>query len=413
MSPGSLFLTTETELDEALTDGEVGTIIVEETPFYATMGGQVGDTGVITTADGTFEVKDTIKLLGGKVGHIGAVTSGMIKVGDTATLSVNEDRRKDICKNHSATHLLQRALREVLGAHVEQAGSYVDGERLRFDFSHFQAVTAEELKQVEDLVNEKIAENLPVVIRVMSVEDAKKTGAMALFGEKYGEKVRVVSMGDFSTELCGGTHVPNTGVITAFKIIGENGVAAGVRRIEALTGNGVFAYYKNAEKTVEAAAKVLKTTPASLVERCEHLQAELKALAAEVESLKSKAAKDALGDVMDQVKEVKGVKLLAASVQDVDMNGLRDLGDQLKDKLGEGVVVLLSAKDGKVNMVAMATDGAVKAGAHAGNLIKGIAALVGGGGGGRPNMAQAGGKNPAGIPQAIDQTAAVLESQLH
>ena len=220
-------------------------------------------------------------------------------------------------------------------------------------------------------------------------------------------------MGDFSTELCGGTHVPNTGVITAFKIIGENGVAAGVRRIEALTGNGVFAYYKNAEKTVEAAAKVLKTTPASLVERCEHLQAELKALAAEVESLKSKAAKDALGDVMDQVKEVKGVKLLAASVQDVDMNGLRDLGDQLKDKLGEGVVVLLSAKDGKVNMVAMATDGAVKAGAHAGNLIKGIAALVGGGGGGRPNMAQAGGKNPAGIPQAIDQTAAVLESQLH
>lgn len=406
-------LTTETELVEALTDGEVGTIIVEETPFYATMGGQVGDTGVITTADGTFEVKDTIKLLGGKVGHIGVVTSGMIKVGDTATLSVNEDRRKDICKNHSATHLLQRALREVLGAHVEQAGSYVDGERLRFDFSHFQAVTAEELKQVEDLVNEKIAENLPVVTRVMSVEDAKKTGAMALFGEKYGEKVRVVSMGDFSTELCGGTHVPNTGVITAFKIIGENGVAAGVRRIEALTGNGVFAYYKNAEKTVEAAAKVLKTTPASLVERCEHLQAELKALAAEVESLKSKAAKDALGDVMDQVKEVKGVKLLAASVQDVDMNGLRDLGDQLKDKLGEGVVVLLSAKDGKVNMVAMATDGAVKAGAHAGNLIKGIAALVGGGGGGRPNMAQAGGKNPAGIPQAIDQTAAVLESQLH
>ncbi len=406
-------LTTETELAEALTDGEVGTVIVKETPFYATMGGQVGDIGVISTAEGTFEVKDTVKLMGGKVGHIGVVTKGMIKTGDAVTLSVDVTRRADTCKNHSATHLLHKALREVLGTHVEQAGSYVDGERLRFDFSHFAAMTAEEIGKVEAIVNEQIEANLPVATEVMSVEDAKKTGAMALFGEKYGEKVRVVSMGDYSTELCGGTHVAGTGVITAFKILSENGVAAGVRRIEALTGNGVFAYYRGLEQTLYSAAKVMKTTPASLVERCEHLQAELKALNSEIEALKSKAAKEALGDVMNQVKDVKGVKLLATGVEGVDMNGLRDLGDQLKDKLSEGVVVLLSNQDGKVNMVAMATDGAVKAGAHAGNLIKAIAALVGGGGGGRPNMAQAGGKNPAGIPDALAKVSEVLESQLN
>ena len=243
-------------------------------------------------------------------------------------------------------------------------------------------------------------------------DDAKACGATALFGEKYGETVRVVKMGDFSTELCGGTHVSNTAVITAFKILSENGVAAGVRRIEALTGKGVFAYYKDIEARVEAAAKVLKTTSAGLVEKCEHVMAEMKALASENESLKSKAAKDALGDVMGQVVEVKGMKLLATSVDGVDMNGLRDLGDQLKEKLGDGVVVLLSNQDGKVNMIAMATDAAVKAGAHAGNLIKGIAALVGGGGGGRPNMAQAGGKNPAGIADAIAEAKKVLESQL-
>ena len=405
-------LTTETELVEALTDGQVGTVIVEETCFYATMGGQCGDIGVIETADGSFEVKDTVKLLGGKVGHIGVVTKGMIKVGDVATLKVDVSRRTDTCKNHSATHLLQKALREVLGTHVEQAGSYVDGERLRFDFSHFAAMTAEELKKVEEIVNSKIEENMSVVTKVMTIEEAKKTGATALFGEKYGETVRVVQMGDFSTELCGGTHVSNTGVINAFKILSENGVAAGVRRIEALTGKGVFNYYKDMEARVEAAAKALKTTPANLVERCEHVMAEMKALASENESLKSKAAKDALGDVMNQVVEVKGVKLLAANVDGVDMNGLRDLGDQLKEKLGEGVVVLLSNMDGKVNIIAMATDAALKAGAHAGNLIKGIAALVGGGGGGRPNMAQAGGKNPAGISAAIAEAAKVLEGQI-
>ena len=407
-----LAMTTETDVVQALTDGDVGTIIVGETPFYATMGGQVGDTGVITTGQGEFVVEDTVKLVGNKVGHIGRVTKGMFTVGDVVTLKVDENRRMATCKNHSATHLLQKALRIVLGNHVEQSGSYNDAERLRFDFNHFQAMTAEEIAKVEAIVNEEIAANLPVVTEVLTIEEAKKTGAMALFGEKYGEKVRVVEMGDFSKEFCGGTHVKNTGAIGNFKIISENGVAAGVRRIEALTGAGVTKYYAELEERLNEAAKVVKATPATLVEKCEHLMAELKALQSENESLKSKAAKDALGDVMNQVVEVKGVKLLATSVPGVDMNGLRDLGDQLKDKLGDGVVVLASELDGKVNLIAMATDGVQTKGAHAGNLIKGIAALVGGGGGGRPNMAQAGGKNPAGIPNAIAEAAKVLDSQI-
>lgn len=405
-------LTTETELVEALSEGEVGTIIVEKTPFYATMGGQQGDKGIIRTANGEFKVEDTIKLLGGKVGHIGKMVSGMIQNGDEVELVVDAALRAKTCKNHSATHLLQKALREVLGTHVEQAGSYQDADRTRFDFSHFQAMTPDEIAKVEQIVNEKIAEALPVVTEVMSVEDAKKTGAMALFGEKYGEKVRVVSMGDFSKEFCGGTHVKNTAEITTFKIVSESGVAAGVRRIEAITGENVFAYYKNMEEELEKAAKAAKATPATLVDKIEHMMAEIKSLNSELESLKSKAAKEALGDVMDQVVEVKGIKLLATSVQGVDMNGLRDLGDQLKSKLGEGVVVLASESDGKVNLVAMATDEAMKSGAHAGNLIKAIAGKVGGGGGGRPNMAQAGGKNPAGIPDAIAEAKTALESQV-
>ncbi|MBR3769096.1 MAG: alanine--tRNA ligase [Lachnospiraceae bacterium] len=404
-------MTTETEIVEALTDGQNGTIFVEETPFYATMGGQVGDTGIIKLGDSEFEVAETVKMLGGKVGHIGRVVKGMFTTGDVVTLSVDESRRMATCKNHSATHLLQKALRNVLGSHVEQSGSYNDPERLRFDFSHFSAMTADEIAEVERLVNEEIAMNLPVVTQVLTIEEAKKTGAMALFGEKYGETVRVVEMGD-SKEFCGGTHVKNTGVISAFKILSESGVAAGIRRIEALTGAGVFAYYADLEAKINEAAKILKTNPASLIDKCNHIMADMKALQSENESLKSKAAKEALGDVMDQVTEVSGVKLLATAVADVDMNGLRDLGDQLKEKLGEGVVVLASAKDGKVNLVAMATDGAMAKGAHAGNLIKGIAALVGGGGGGRPNMAQAGGKNPEGIPAAVAEVSNVLAGQI-
>lgn len=397
---------------DVLSEGQEGTIITVKTPFYATMGGQKGDFGVIKTADGTFEVIDTVKVPGGRIGHIGKVVSGTIKKDAKADLSVSSLNRGNTCKNHTATHLLQEALREVLGDHVEQSGSYQDGERTRFDFSHGQAMTTEELKKVEEIVNAKIAEDLPVETKVMSLEEAKKTGAMALFGEKYGDTVRVVMIGDFSRELCGGTHVGHTGEIASFKILSESGVAAGVRRIEAITGNNVTAYYQEMEERLNAVARVLKTSPATLLDRAEHLMAEMKVLQSENESLKSKAAKDALGDVMNQVKEVKGVKLLAASVAGVDMNGLRDLGDQLKAKIGEGVIVLISDCDGKVNMVAMATQGAMDKGAHAGNLIKGIAALVGGGGGGRPNMAQAGGKNPTGIPDAIVKCEEVLAAQV-
>ena len=397
---------------DVLSEGQEGTIITVKTPFYATMGGQKGDFGVIKTADGTFEVIDTVKVPGGRIGHIGKVVSGTIKKDAKADLSVSSLNRGNTCKNHTATHLLQEALREVLGDHVEQSGSYQDGERTRFDFSHGQAMTNEELKKVEEIVNAKIAEDLPVETKVMSLEEAKKTGAMALFGEKYGDTVRVIMIGDFSRELCGGTHVGHTGEIASFKILSESGVAAGVRRIEAITGNNVTAYYQEMEERLNAVARVLKTSPATLLDRAEHLMAEMKVLQSENESLKSKAAKDALGDVMNQVKEVKGVKLLAASVAGVDMNGLRDLGDQLKAKIGEGVIVLISDCDGKVNMVAMATQGAMDKGAHAGNLIKGIAALVGGGGGGRPNMAQAGGKNPAGIPDAIAKCEEVLAAQV-
>ena len=406
-------LTTEDEVVEALTDGDKGTIIVDATPFYGTMGGQEGDKGVITSADGKFAVEDTIHLKGGKIGHVGYVVSGMFKLDDEVTLSVDKENRSATCKNHTATHLLQKALRDVLGTHVEQQGSLNNAGHLRFDFSHFSAMTAEELALVEKAVNEKIAENIPVVTKLMTLDEAKKSGAMALFGEKYGDTVRVVCVDDYSKEFCGGTHVSNTGEIQAFKILSESGVAAGVRRIEALTGQGVFDYYNDLEKKLEEAAKTVKATPANLQEKLEHLMADLKSLQAENESLKSKAAKEALGDVMDQVQDVNGVKLLAVSVADVDMNGLRDLGDQLKEKLGEGVVVLASAKDGKVNLIAMATDAAMKQGAHAGNLIKGIAALVGGGGGGRPNMAQAGGKNPAGIDAAIAEAAKVLAGQIN
>ena len=405
-------LTSDTEIVEALSDGQRGTVFAEETPFYATSGGQEADTGIIRTAEGEFKVEDTVKLLGGKIGHVGVVIKGMIKTGDQAELCVDAEKRALSARNHSATHLLQKALRTVLGTHVEQAGSSVNEERLRFDFSHFSAMTAEELQKVEEIVNEQIVAGLPVKVENMPIEEARKTGAQALFGEKYGDVVRVVNMGDYSIEFCGGTHVKNTNEIMAFKILSESGVAAGVRRIEALTSKGLIRYYDNLEKKLNEAAKVLKATPDNLAEKIAHLTAENKALHSEVESLKSKLAQDAMGDVMDQVQEIKGVKLLAAAVDGVDMNGLRDLGDQLKEKLGDGVVVLASGNDGKVSLMVTATDAAMKQGAHAGNLIKAIAGLVGGGGGGRPNMAQAGGKNPAGIQEALKKAAEALEGQL-
>ncbi|MBQ1527326.1 MAG: alanine--tRNA ligase [Lachnospiraceae bacterium] len=408
-------ITSEEGVTDALADGDRGSIIVPLTPFYATMGGQNADTGIIVSDDGNneFVVEDTVKTAGNRIAHIGRVTRGMFKVTDKVTLKVNEENRSDTCKNHSATHLLQKALREVLGSHVEQAGSFVNGERLRFDFSHFAAMTDEELKKVEAIVNEEIGHSLPVETSIMSLEDARKTGAMALFGEKYGEEVRVVKMGDFSVELCGGTHVRNTSDISAFKIVSESGIAAGVRRIEAITGNAVFEFYRQEEELLKKAASMLKTTPAGLTERIGKLQEEVKGLSSELEALKSRAAKDSLGNASEQVREIKGVKLIAASVKNVEMNALRDLGDKLKGDLGEGVVVLASDAGGKVNLLAMATDGAIKKGAHAGNLIKAIAGIVGGGGGGRPNMAQAGGKDASKIGDCLKEAENALDGMIN
>ena len=402
----------ESTVSEALTDGMTGAVITDVTPFYATKGGQVGDVGVITLGDSVFEVKETIPVAGSKIAHIGKVVNGMFKVGDKVVLKVDGENRMATCRNHSATHLLQKALREVLGTHVEQSGSYQDAGRTRFDFSHFKAMTPEEIKAVERLVNDKIAESLPVDTKVMSIEDAKKSGAMALFGEKYGDEVRVVGMGEFSKEFCGGTHVKNTGMIGQFKIISESGVAAGIRRIEAITGHNVIKYYENLENTIAEAAKIIKASPDKLVEKAKHLMEEIKALQSENESLKNKAAKEALGDVMDKVVEIGGVKVLSVEIPETDGNELRTLGDELKNKLGEGLIFLASAKDGKVNLVAMATDGAVKAGVHAGNLIKTVAPIVGGGGGGRPNMAQAGGKLPDKIGQAVETVKDEVKTQL-
>ena len=418
---------------DALTDGMTGAIITEQTPFYGTMGGQVGDHGKIflypadidsaehdamgcdssnDKAVAVFKVESTEHVAGSKIAMIGRVIKGMFKTGDKVTLKVCKHGRMATCRNHSATHLMQKALREVLGTHVEQAGSYQDADRTRFDFSHFKAMTPAEIQKVEELVNEKIAAELSVNTQVMTLEEAKKSGAMALFGEKYGDSVRVVNMGDWSIELCGGTHVSNTREIGQFKILSESGVAAGVRRIEAITGNNVVEYYKELEQNTKAAAALLKATPETLSEHIKKLQEELKALKSENESLKSSAAKDALGNAADDATDVKGVKFVAKSLKDVDMNGLRELGDSLKEKLGDCVVVLMSDNGGKVSIMTMASDTAVKKGAHAGNLVKEIAPMVGGGGGGRPNMAQAGGKNPAGIEEALKKAAEVLEGQI-
>lgn len=399
-------LTTETEVAQTLAEGDIGTIIVKKTPFYAAKGGQEADKGRIFTQNSEFDVKEVAALANGMIGHIGVVKSGQFVVGEKVTLEVDKSERLSTARNHSATHLLQQALRDVLGDHVEQAGSSVNSDRLRFDFTHFSAMSADEISKTEKTVNEKINAFLPITVKEMPIEEAKKTGAMALFGEKYGDVVRVVNMGDYSIELCGGTHLDNTGVIGVFKITSEGSVASGVRRIEAVTGKGAMAYFDTVEKELREAALKAKTEPAKLAERIDDMNAQIKELQSENAALKSKAAKDALGEI--EVEEVNGIKLVTKRVEGVDMNGLRELGDQLKEKLGEGVIALASVSDGKVNLMVTATDDAVKKGAHAGNIIKAIAPIVGGGGGGRPNMAQAGGKEPSGTDAALNKVKELL-----
>ncbi len=408
---GTILAIAAGSLTDSVEKGCKCTIVTSVTPFYATMGGQKGDFGMIT-GSGDFEVTDTVKLSQNRIGHVGIVKSGTFSVGDKVTLKVDETNRRRTCMNHSATHLLQKALQTVLGDDVRQQGSYQDGERTRFDFSFSRALSSDEITKVEDIVNEKIMEDLPVTTKEMSIDEAKRTGAMALFGEKYGDVVRVVSMGDFSKELCGGTHVPSTGAIHCFKIMSEGGIAAGTRRIEAVTGPAVLDYYRKIENDLNEASLIVKSTPLALSDRLTKMNQEIRNLSSELESLRSKAAMDSVGNIEDKLIEVKGLKLIATSVPDSDANNLRTLADSLKEKYADGVFVLCSEKGGKVNLVVMAGDKAVSSGAHAGNLIKKLAPMVGGGGGGREGMATAGGKDPSGIGSMLSGAKDILSEML-
>ncbi|TCK98257.1 alanyl-tRNA synthetase [Natranaerovirga hydrolytica] len=401
------------EIVTTIHENEKGTIFVEQTPFYATSGGQLKDTGMIKSKNGIFVVEDVIKVMGNKIAHIGKVIEGTFSMDDTVTLFIDKEKRYATAKNHSATHILHKALKDVLGAHIEQAGSYVSEDRLRFDYTHFSALNDEEIEEVERIVNEKISDSLPVQTKVMTIDEAKQRGAVALFGEKYDSNVRVVSMGDYSMELCGGTHIQNTNEINTFKIISETGVAAGVRRMEALTSNHAIQYYKDQEKTIQELAKILKSDTHQIVKKAENVMDEMKKLQQENEKLKSQLASGAVDDILSEVKEIQGIQLLSAKVDNLEMNDLRNLGDQLKQKIGSGVIVLATSHNGKVNLIGMVTDDVIKKGAHAGNIIKETAGIVGGGGGGRPNMAQAGGKHPEKIQEALENVTSILEKQLN
>ena len=392
--------------------GDTVAVFLDRTPFYAESGGQVGDQGVIKTETGVVKVSNCVKVVGGKIAHMGEVTEGLVQVGEMACASIDVELRMASSRNHSATHLLHKALRTVLGTHVEQAGSYVSAERLRFDFTHFAAMTADEIKEVERLVNDAIFASYDVHTDEMSIDEARNRGAMALFGEKYGEVVRVVDMGGYSIELCGGAHLKNTAQVGSFKILSENGVAAGVRRIEAVTGKEALKHYQAQEDEIKEICRLVKSTPDKLLGRLEQLLAEQKETAKELEKLKAKMAGGAADEMLNSKVEIGGVAVLAAEVKDMDGNALRTMGDQLKQKLGSGVVVLASGKDGKVNLMAMATDDVVKKGVHAGNIIKAAAAVCGGGGGGRPNMAQAGGKDASKIADALEKAKEVVAEQL-
>ena len=397
-----LVITGQDDLVDTASKGEKVTVFTDTTPFYAEMGGQVGDKGTITTATGMVRVDKTIHAIGDKIGHVGEVVEGVIQKGQKATMIVDASSRLATARNHTATHLLQKALRNVLGTHVEQAGSLVDPEHLRFDFTHFEPMTKKELKQVESEVNEEVMAALPVTTRVMSLDDARKTGAMALFGEKYGSKVRVVSMGDYSIELCGGTHLTNTAQIGSFKILSEQGSAAGVRRITAVTGTGALAYYQKMEDELDQTASILKAKKEEVAKAALSQQEKIRQLQKEIDSLKDQMASSAASDVLSKAVDVKGVKVLASYEPDLDVASLKVLGDNLKEKLGDSVVILACGKD-KLVFVVMATDGAVKRGAQAGNIVREAAKCAGGNGGGRPNMAQAGGKDASKVQDALSK----------
>ena len=397
---------------DTASEGDKVSIVVDKTPFYAEMGGQVGDCGTMHNDNCDIKINDCVKFGGNKFIHTGVVENGQIKVGDTIDLDIDVKTRMDIARNHTATHILQAALREVLGSHIEQAGSYVSKDRLRFDFTHFEAISKEDLARVEHIVNEKILASIPVKMEEMPMEEAKKLGAMALFGEKYGDVVRVVSVGDYSVEFCGGTHISNSSQIGSFKIISETGVAAGTRRIEALTGAGVLNYYEDVDYLLNNIFSTLRTNSKNIISKIEHVFEENKQLSSELESLKSKLSGGLVDEIIAKAEDVNGFKYVSAKVSGIDMNALRNMGDQIKEKSGEGVIVLASDVDGKVNFVVMCSDEAVKKGAKAGNIVKAAATVCGGGGGGRPNMAQAGGKDASKIDEALATAKTTVEDML-
>ena len=381
--------------------GDTAVVYLDKTPFYTESGGQVSDNGFMST--NTFDsVVTELKKNNGLVAHTIRVTEGRIEKGMKVGCFVNIYKRNSTARNHTATHLLQAALREVLGSHVEQSGSRNDENTLRFDFTHFEAMTPEQLNDVEMLVNQKIMEFIPVTTEVMSLEEAKASGAMALFSEKYGDEVRVVKCGDFSTELCGGTHVANTGEIGAFRIVSETGIAAGIRRIEAVTGMGIFLREKKADQLINAVSGTFKTTPENLETKAAQTADELKALRKEIAKVKKDSMFSGVDGMISSAKDINGVRLITAKFEDTDTADLRELADRIKEKVKKTVVVLASDNDGKVVLIVTVTDDLLDQGYHAGKLIKEIAKTVGGGGGGKADMAQAGGKDPSGIQKAFE-----------
>jgi alanyl-tRNA synthetase len=393
-------------------EGDQVLLVLDQTPFYAESGGQVGDRGVVESDTAKVEIEDVSKVFGSHIIHKGKVVSGEISINDEVEAKVDKNARMATARNHSTTHLLHKALKAVLGPHVEQAGSLVTPTRLRFDFSHFAPLTSEEIERIEEIVNEKIMEGLPVETIETTYDEAKKLGAIALFGEKYGDVVRVVKMGDFSTELCGGTHLSNTGQAGLFKIISETGIAAGVRRIEAVTGFGAHQWLKELNELLHNVSDTLKTNPNGLVQKAEGLVQQVKEYEQEIQQLKRQIAQGTIEELVNSKQSVGDVNYITAKIDNQDMNSLREIADILRNKLKSGVVVLASENQQKVNLVAAATKDLVNRGVHSGNLIREIAKETGGGGGGRPDMAQAGGKDPSKISQALEKVKVLLEQQL-
>lgn len=395
-------------VSDIIIENQKGFIVTDKTPFYAEMGGQVGDMGTIVLNGKTAKVINTTKTAEGYYLHETEVSECPIRLGDTVTLSVDKKNRMSVCRNHTATHILDRALRDVLGSHVAQAGSLVEADRLRFDFSHFEAMTVEQIKKVEKIVNEKILESIPVTVRELPIDEAKKLGAIALFGEKYGDLVRVVSVGDYSVEFCGGTHLTNSAQCGLFKIISESGVAAGVRRIEAVTGQGMLNYINQRDELIESTADILKSNVHDVDKKAESLMNDLKELKKGLEAMKARMASGKAADVMGSRKHVKGVDVFCAQVDGMAVNDMRNMGDNIKAKSECAVIVLASNTDGKIMFMAMATKDAVKKGVHAGNIIREVTKIAGGSGGGKPDMAQGGGK----LANKIDDALAVVDDMV-